>query len=207
MEVLQLDREAAEEFCRLRMDLFRELGELCPGTDVPGLERATERYYLEHIGKDLFAWGIFSGGEAAGCGGALLVFAAPICGKFCRCGGVFAQRLYGSGVPAAGVCRGDSGPGACVQPGAGAPAGVAQQQRPGAGSLRFPGISSQGRGDGADSGMKNAAWYRPGGVGCYLLSGSSGWGSSTPNSWPRNSSWDCWASIWDWRASDRKSVV
>ena len=58
MEVLQLDREAAEEFCRLRMDLFRELGELCPGTDVPGLERATERYYLEHIGKDLFAWGI-----------------------------------------------------------------------------------------------------------------------------------------------------
>lgn len=83
MEVLQLDWEAAEEFCRLRMDLFRELGELCPGTDVPGLERATERYYLEHIGKDLFAWGIFSGGGKLRAAAALCLFSRlPYAGNF-----------------------------------------------------------------------------------------------------------------------------
>ena len=82
MEVLQLDREAAEEFCRLRMDLFRELGELCQGTDVPGLERATERYYLEHIGKDLFAWGIFFGGKLRAAAALCLFSRLPYAGNF-----------------------------------------------------------------------------------------------------------------------------
>ena len=36
MEVLQLDREAAEEFCRLRMDLFREIGGALSGNGRPG---------------------------------------------------------------------------------------------------------------------------------------------------------------------------
>ena len=77
MEVLQLGREAAEDFCRLRMELFRELGELREESDIPSLEKATNEYYLEHIGKELFAWGVYSGGTLQAVGALCLFSRLP----------------------------------------------------------------------------------------------------------------------------------
>lgn len=56
--VLKLDEKSADEFCRLRMELFKELGEISKKTDILELESATKQYYLSHINKDLICWGI-----------------------------------------------------------------------------------------------------------------------------------------------------
>lgn len=58
MSLIQLDETYVEEFLSLRMQLFRELGELHEGADDEALQDATKTYYVEHINKDLFSWGI-----------------------------------------------------------------------------------------------------------------------------------------------------
>ena len=57
--VKQLDQNFADEFCRLRIALFTELGELSSDSDYTELNAATKQYYLSHIKKDLMSWGIF----------------------------------------------------------------------------------------------------------------------------------------------------
>lgn len=57
--VKQLDLNFADEFCRLRIALLTELGELSSDSDYTELNAATKQYYLSHIKKDLMSWGIF----------------------------------------------------------------------------------------------------------------------------------------------------
>lgn len=58
-KVLPLTESSADAFCRLRMQLFAELGEVPADADAGALCRQTKQYFLEHIGNDLFCWGVF----------------------------------------------------------------------------------------------------------------------------------------------------
>lgn len=57
-EILRLDEKAVADFGRLRVELLEELGEFTRETDVFTLKSAVEQYYLAHINKDLFSWGV-----------------------------------------------------------------------------------------------------------------------------------------------------
>ena len=61
MKIVQLDEKAVNEFCRLRIQLFEELGEISKNSDLSELKMKTHQYYLSHVNKDLFSWGIFQG--------------------------------------------------------------------------------------------------------------------------------------------------
>ena len=75
MEVFRLGSAEAGEFCRLRMMLFEDTGELPFLTDMAAdsaspanvLAETTKDYYLSHIDKDLICFGIeeYSGRLAA----------------------------------------------------------------------------------------------------------------------------------------------
>lgn len=56
---MQLDKKSVDEFCRLRIELFEELGEISKDDDISKLKSSTKQYYLSHINKDLICWGIF----------------------------------------------------------------------------------------------------------------------------------------------------
>ncbi len=56
--ILQLDEKSVDDFWRLRIELFKELGEVRKDTDISELKLATKQYYLAHINKDLISWGI-----------------------------------------------------------------------------------------------------------------------------------------------------
>lgn len=56
---MQLDKKSVDEFCRLRIELFEELGEISKDDDISELKSSTKQYYLSHINKDLICWGIF----------------------------------------------------------------------------------------------------------------------------------------------------
>ena len=66
MEILKLGPAHADEFCRLRMMLFEDVGEIPPMKDMAAdlavsaraLADATKSYYLSHIDKDLVCFGI-----------------------------------------------------------------------------------------------------------------------------------------------------
>lgn len=57
-EIVRLDEKAVADFGRLRVELLEELGEFTRETDVFTLKSAVEQYYLAHINKDLFSWGV-----------------------------------------------------------------------------------------------------------------------------------------------------
>lgn len=48
-EVVKLDQSYANNFWRLRKELFTELGEIAENGDLTALEDATKNYYLDHI--------------------------------------------------------------------------------------------------------------------------------------------------------------
>lgn len=56
--ILKLDEQSVNEFWQLRMELLKELEEINEETDISKLESATKQYYLSHINKDLFSWGL-----------------------------------------------------------------------------------------------------------------------------------------------------
>lgn len=56
-ELIELDESYAEDFWRLRKELFTELGEVTESEDLSALEEATKQYFLAHIGRDLISWG------------------------------------------------------------------------------------------------------------------------------------------------------
>lgn len=56
--VVKLDEQDVNKFWQLRMELLKELEEINEETDTSKLEYATKQYYLFHINKDLFSWGI-----------------------------------------------------------------------------------------------------------------------------------------------------
>ena len=54
-DILQLDEKSVDDFWRLRIELFEELGEVRKDMDISELELATKQYYLSHINKDLIS--------------------------------------------------------------------------------------------------------------------------------------------------------
>ncbi len=58
-----MNAEMVDEFCKLRLQLFEELGEISSIKDIHALEEATKTYYGTHINKDLISWCIKSDHE------------------------------------------------------------------------------------------------------------------------------------------------
>lgn len=75
--VLKLDEKSVEDFCMLRMELFKELGEISERTDISELEAATKQYYLSHINKDLICWGIMQDNNLVAVGSVCLFSRIP----------------------------------------------------------------------------------------------------------------------------------
>ncbi len=59
MKIAALGLEDVDAFWRLRLQLFKELGEVAADADVRELETATKTYYLHHLQKDFVSWGAF----------------------------------------------------------------------------------------------------------------------------------------------------
>lgn len=59
MKIEKLNQRYADEFWRLRLSLFKELGEIKNETNLQALKNATKKYYLSCIGKDLICFGAF----------------------------------------------------------------------------------------------------------------------------------------------------
>lgn len=77
IEAERLDKRSADEFCCLRMDLFRELEEIDQTADDHTLRSATKQYYLSHINRDLICWGIRQNGKLVAVGSLCLFTRIP----------------------------------------------------------------------------------------------------------------------------------
>lgn len=76
-DIFQLDEKSVDEFCRLRIELFEELGEISKDSDISELKSATRQYFLSHINKDLISWGIFQSNNLAAIGSLCLFTRIP----------------------------------------------------------------------------------------------------------------------------------
>ena len=76
-KVLRLDEKSADDFWRLRKNLFEELGEISKDTDISELKLATRQYYLSHINKDLISWGAFQNKKLVAIGSLCLFTRIP----------------------------------------------------------------------------------------------------------------------------------
>ncbi len=76
-EIIQLDERNAEDFWRLRKELFLELGEVSAEMDISELESATKQYYISHINKDLLSWGLYRDGNMVSIGSLCLFSRIP----------------------------------------------------------------------------------------------------------------------------------
>ncbi|MCD5501790.1 GNAT family N-acetyltransferase [Lactobacillus delbrueckii] len=76
-ELIELDESYAEDFWRLRKELFKELGEVAESEDLSALEEATKQYFLAHIGQDMVSWGMLEDGKLAATGSFCLFSRIP----------------------------------------------------------------------------------------------------------------------------------
>ena len=76
-DVFKLDEKSADDFWRLRAELFEELGEINKNMDISELKSATRQFYLSHINKDLISWGIFQNGKIVAIGSLCLFTRIP----------------------------------------------------------------------------------------------------------------------------------
>ena len=76
-EIVQLDKRNAEDFWRLRKELFLELGEVSAEMDLSKLESVTKKYYSSHINKDLLSWGLYRDGKMVSIGSLCLFSRIP----------------------------------------------------------------------------------------------------------------------------------
>ncbi|MGM9906077.1 GNAT family N-acetyltransferase [Lactobacillus sp.] len=76
-QLLRLDGTFANDFWRLRKELFTELGEVTTDSDLSALEEATKQYYLTHIDRDLISWGMLEDGKLAATGSLCLFSRIP----------------------------------------------------------------------------------------------------------------------------------
>ena len=58
-KIEQLDEKTVDNFWLLRKELFEELGEISQNMDTSELESVTKQYFMSHINRDLFSWGIY----------------------------------------------------------------------------------------------------------------------------------------------------
>lgn len=77
MDIIVMDEKWVDEFWKLRLNLFKELGEVSGNSDVHKLETATKEYYLSHINKDLISWGVLVEGHIAATGSLCLFDRIP----------------------------------------------------------------------------------------------------------------------------------
>lgn len=56
MEIILGSETNVEDFIKLRMELFKELGEIKEDDNIEELIWETKNYYLQHITKDLQCW-------------------------------------------------------------------------------------------------------------------------------------------------------
>lgn len=82
MEVLQLDREAAEEFCRLRMDLFRELGSFVRERTSRAWNGPRSGTIWSISGRICSPGGFFPGGKLRAAAALCLFSRLPYAGNF-----------------------------------------------------------------------------------------------------------------------------
>lgn len=76
-DILRLDEKSVDDFCRLRIELFEELGEVNNETNIDKLKSATKQYFLSHINKDLISWGILQANELVAIGSLCLFTRIP----------------------------------------------------------------------------------------------------------------------------------
>lgn len=81
MRPITLTRSHIEEFWALRRALLSELGELPGGGEAQTFEEASRVYFLSHIGRDLFCWGIPAEDGLAACGSLCLFERLPYPGN------------------------------------------------------------------------------------------------------------------------------
>lgn len=77
---IMLNEKFVYDFIRLRFELLEELGEIHEESDhsyISELKSATAEYYLSHINKDLFTFGIFQGERLASAGSLCLFTRIP----------------------------------------------------------------------------------------------------------------------------------
>lgn len=67
-KVIRLDSTQVNDFCKFRMELFEQLGEINEHTDIEKLKIYTRKYYLSHINKDLISWGVLYDGDIVAVG-------------------------------------------------------------------------------------------------------------------------------------------
>lgn len=77
MNIIVMDEKWVDEFWELRLNLFKELGEVSSNSDVHKLETATKEYYLLHINKDLISWGVLAEGHIVATGSLCLFDRIP----------------------------------------------------------------------------------------------------------------------------------
>ncbi|MDE7193153.1 MAG: GNAT family N-acetyltransferase [Oscillospiraceae bacterium] len=76
-DILRLDERSADDFWRLRIALFEELGEVNKNDDIAKLKAATKQYFLSHINNDLICWGIFQNEKLVSIGSLCLFTRIP----------------------------------------------------------------------------------------------------------------------------------
>lgn len=76
-EIVRLKERNAEDFWRLRKELFLELGEVSAEMDLSKLESVTKQYYTSHINKDLLSWGLYRDGKMVSIGSLCLFSRIP----------------------------------------------------------------------------------------------------------------------------------
>ena len=56
MEIYKSSINDKENFIKMRVSLFKELGEIDENSEIEELIKETGNYYTNHIDKDLFCW-------------------------------------------------------------------------------------------------------------------------------------------------------
>ncbi|MDO5398655.1 MAG: GNAT family N-acetyltransferase [bacterium] len=74
---MRLDEKSVDDFWRLRIELFEELGEVNNETNIDKLKSATKQYFLSHINKDLMSWGILQANKLVAVGSLCLFTRIP----------------------------------------------------------------------------------------------------------------------------------
>lgn len=77
INVVRLGIDSVNDFWRMREELLIELEEINDKNKDFKLEEATKQYYLSHINKDLFCWGILHKNKLAAIGSMCLFERIP----------------------------------------------------------------------------------------------------------------------------------
>lgn len=69
ISIRRAKKEDVEVFVRLRMELFKELGEIVQDTDTVALEATTKEYYMKNINHNFICWLAEYNGQVVGSSG------------------------------------------------------------------------------------------------------------------------------------------